>query len=233
MVAETAAGPHLVKLRGAAQGTASLVAEVIVGALADHLGLPVPARRIVILTEATSIDDPNDELADLLTASLGDNLGFVYLPTARVFHPGEVARVDPDFASRVRWLDWLVMNPDRSRANPNLLVERSRIWLIDHGAALPFHHDWATTTEQTPHRETAGHPHLLAGQATRLAALDALLTAAISREVLVAALADVPDSFLAPLLPPGAAAESLARRRAAYVAFLWKRLQGPRQLAGP
>jgi hypothetical protein len=233
VVAETAAGTHLVKLRGAAQGTASLVAEVIVGALADHLGLPVPARRIVTLTQDTLTDDRNDELADLLTASIGDNLGFVYLPTARAFHPGEVARVDPEFASRVRWLDWLVMNPDRSRANPNLLVEGARFWLIDHGAALPFHHNWATATEEAPHREEAGHPHLLAAQATRIRERDALLTAAISREVLVAAVADVPDSFLAPLMSPNAAAGSLERRRAAYVAFLWKRLQGPRHLAGP
>ena len=34
-------------------------------------------------------------------------------------------------------------NVDRTPRNPNLLVWHDRVWLIDHGAALYFHHrDW-------------------------------------------------------------------------------------------
>lgn len=228
VVVDTAAGPHLVKLRGAAQGPGSLVAEVITGAIADRLGLPVPPRRVIHLLPDHPTDDRNDELADLLQASVGENLGFSYLEGARPLFPAEVNRLDPDFAAQVRWLDWLVQNPDRGPANPNILVQGRRFWLIDHGAALPFQHDWRAVTETSPHRPEPPLPHLLDGHALRLAAWDPLLTALLTREALTAAVDDVPASFLAPLLPEGIGADALRRRRAAYVAFLWKRLQGPR-----
>ena len=47
VVAETEEGHFLVKLRGAAQGTAPLAAEVIVAELADALGLAVPRRALL------------------------------------------------------------------------------------------------------------------------------------------------------------------------------------------
>ncbi len=45
MLIDTDAGVFHTKLRGAAQAPASLVAEIVVGALADALGLSVPARE--------------------------------------------------------------------------------------------------------------------------------------------------------------------------------------------
>src|SRR5262245_61167283 len=111
VVVETTDGEWILKLRGAAQGTAALVAEVIVGGIADRLGLPVPERRVLRLAPDTPTDDRNDELADLLNASRGENLGFRFLDRARTPRPEEIARVSADFASQVRWLDWLVMNP--------------------------------------------------------------------------------------------------------------------------
>lgn len=229
VVAATSDGPWFVKLRGAAQGPAALVAEVIVGGLADRLELPVPDRRVLRLPSDPHSDDRNDELADLLARSVGDNLGFRWIEGAHVARPTECAEAPLDFAARVRWLDWLAQNPDRSPANPNLLRQGQRWWLIDHGAALPFQHDWSAVTEQSPTRAGRRLPHLFdtlaAGQ---LAAWDPLLTALLSRQTLTEVVASVPDSFLAPLLPaPGPPA--LARRRAGYVAYLWKRLQGPRE----
>src|SRR5262245_26471595 len=158
VVVETDSGRYLVKLRGAAQGPATLVAEVVVGGIADLLGLAVPARVVIELSATTPTDDANDELADLLFASQGDNLGFQFLERAHPLHPAEVRDVPKDWASQVRWLDWLVLNPDRTPANPNILGVGSRYWLIDHGAALPFQHDWAQVTEATPLRlEPPGH----------------------------------------------------------------------------
>lgn len=228
VVVATAEGEYVVKLRGAAQGTSSLVAEVIVGALADRLGLPVPPRRTITLDAETPTDDRNDELADLLRASVGENLGFRHLPNARPVRDDDFARMSADFASQVRWLDWLTLNPDRTPRNPNLLADGVGFWLIDHGAALPFQHDWERVTEDTPMRPDFSAPHALDAAATRLAEWDPLLTALLSREVLADVVAQVPDSFLRPLLPGGASAEPLDRRRAAYAAVLWKRLRGPR-----
>ena len=216
------------KLRGAAQGSLALIAEVIVGGLADHLGLPVPARRVLFLSADPPTDDHNDELADLLARSVGENLGFRLLERARDPRPEEIASAPIDFASQVRWLDWLTLNPDRTPANPNLLREGAHWWLIDHGAALPFQHDWSAVTEQSPGRAGPPIPHLLDQRASRLAAWDPLLTSLLSREDLSAILALVPDSFLQPTVPDPQSRGQLDRRRAAYVAFLWKRLQGPR-----
>ena len=228
VVVETGEGLYLVKLRGAAQGVATLVAEVVVAALADRLGLDVPARRVVTLSAGVPTDDRNDELADLIAASAGENLGFRFLEKARQFRPADRERVSADLASQIRRLDWLVANPDRGPDNPNILVDGSRFWLIDHGAALPFQHDWEAVTEDSPRRAPLPLTHLFDGLATRVDQWDPILTALLPRETLTAAVDQVPDSFLRPLLPSAGPPDMLARRRAAYVAFLWKRLQGPR-----
>ncbi len=221
----TEEGPFLLKLRGAAQGPAALVAEVIVGALADRLGLPVPERAMVQLNLETPTDDQNDELADLLRASVGESLGFRYLERARPFRSSDLAEISVDWASQVRWLDWLVLNPDRTAANPNILVEGKQFWLIDHGAALFFHHDWTGVTEQMPQRQEVASPHLFHTRAGRLVDWDPILTSMIDRRHLVDAVELVPESFLEPLIGAGGS-DRISRRRAAYVAFLWKRLRG-------
>jgi hypothetical protein len=226
VVVETAAGQYFVKLRGAAQGTAALVAEVLVAELADRIELPVPSRRVVTFGPDLPTDDRNDELADLLAASRGENLGFQFLPAARPFVPADLNLVTADFAAHVRWLDWLVLNPDRSPANPNIMVEGRRLWLIDHGASLPFHHDWATVTEATPLRPPPSVPHVLAALVDGLAEWDELLTRSLSRKAVEQSVAAIPASFLQPLLPAGAGPEALDQRRAAYRDFLWRRLSG-------
>lgn len=226
IVVETDGGPFVVKLRGAAQGTAALVAEVIVGALADQLGLAVPERRLVQLAAETPTDDRNDELADLLAASHGENLGFRFLPTARSLAASDLEHLPREWAARVRWLDWLVLNPDRTAKNPNILVDGRHYWLIDHGAALWFQHDWAAVTEQSPHRAEWATSHLFDPICGAVELIGTAVVDRLSREQLSAATAVVPDSFLMPLLGRDASREALERRRAAYATFLWKRQCG-------
>jgi hypothetical protein len=224
---DTDDGAYVVKLRGAAQGVRALTAEVIVAELAEALGLAVPARALIRITPPLPTDDRDQELGDLVRASAGWNLGLRHLPGARELTPVEIATLDEAQASRIAWLDGLVMNVDRTTANPNLLAWGGRVWLIDHGAALPFQYAWAEVTEAHPRR--AGPPltaHALRHRATRVAMLDDALAATLSRRVIEAAVARVPDELLAP--PPGGALATPARLRAAYVAFLWKRLAPPR-----
>lgn len=230
---DTGAGPRFTKLRGAAQGTAPLVAEVVVAALAEAIGLFVPARSLVTFAADLPSDDRNDELADLLRASAGVNLGFAVLDDARDLRAEDVPRVSEEEASAIVWLDALVQNPDRTARNPNLLLRRGRLWLIDHGAALGFHYDWPGVREEAPRRAWAPRrPHVLAERAVIVQELDALLADQLGRDVLEAAVAAVPDAFLAPLVPDPTAT-ALARRRAAYVAYLWKRLKAPRLFLPP
>jgi len=240
VVVETEAGPRLVKLRGAGQGTGPLVAELIVGALAEALELHVPARALVVLERKIPSDDRDEELGDLLRASTGVNLGFELLRDVRDVQADDLAALDAVEAAAVLWLDRLVLNTDRTLRNPNLLLQGRRLYLIDNGAALRFQYDWMAVTEAAarrivPERE----PHLLArvAQSKDWPTWDAVFAGRLTRSVLQSAVDDVPDTFLLPLLPATiastiAAAEALRRRRAAYVAFLWKRLQPPRAFAG-
>ena len=79
-------------------------------------------------------------MQDLLTASVGLNLGVDFLPGCV-----RLRRRPPAAARRWRrilWLDAFTANVDRTWRNPNLLVWHRRTWAIDHGAALYFHHGW-------------------------------------------------------------------------------------------
>ncbi|MDX2170810.1 MAG: HipA family kinase [Deltaproteobacteria bacterium] len=235
LVVETDDGLYVAKLRGAAQGPAALVAEIVVAALAERLGLRVPQRVLLRLDPGFECLDRDAELADLLRASRGVNLGLRYLSGARELCAADATRLDGETATRILWLDRLVMNVDRTARNPNLLAWQGAVWLIDHGAALPFQHDWAAVSEATPRRPgPVGAAHLLHARAAGLALRDAGLARRLTRAVLQAAVDQVPEEFLLPLLPAGAADDALRRRRAAYVALLWKRLRAPRPfLAGP
>ncbi len=50
--------------------------------------------------------------------------------------------VDEIEASKIVWLDSFLTNVDRTFRNTNMLVWHGETWLIDHGAALYFHHTW-------------------------------------------------------------------------------------------
>ena len=240
IVVETAAGACIVKLRGAAQGTGPLVAEVVVGAIADAIGLSVPARMLVTLQPTVNIPERDAELRDLMGASVGTNLGFAYLDGARDFVLTEIDKVSAVDRAAIFWLDRFVMNPDRNAENTNLLWFKNKLWLIDHGASLGFQYDWSTVTEQSPTRQfVETEPHLFAASLSTndVAAVDEKFAKILTREVLDRAVNEVPDSFLMPLLGKDAdlvsVSEALRRRRAAYSAFLWKRVTGPRTFANP
>lgn len=133
-------GTYVVKFRGAGQGLKVLVAEVIVGELARALGLAVPRLVTIDLPPAIARYEADEEVQDLLNASPGTNLGVDLLPGALGWDGSR--EVEPELAARVVWLDALTANVDRTWANPNLLLWHGRPWLIDHGAALYFHHSW-------------------------------------------------------------------------------------------
>ena len=238
MVVETSAGRRLMKLRGAAQGTGPLVAEIIVAELADSLGLAVPERSLIELPAKIETADWDDELADLLAASVGLNLGFDFLAGARDFAASDLARVGPGDRAAILWLDRFTLNPDRTRRNPNLLWWSDRFWLIDHGATLRFQYAWRRVSETSP-REPGLAPdaHLFEAAVADLHLVDAALASRVTHDVLEAAVAAVPESFLLPLLSPPAAsagaASELMTLRAAYVAFLWNRLRAPRLFIEP
>ncbi|WP_440901488.1 HipA family kinase, partial [Actinosynnema sp.] len=134
-------GMYVLKFRGAGQGVKVLVAEIVVGELARRLGFRVPEIVLVELDPELARSEPDQEVQELLRASGGLNIGLDYLPGSFDYNP-VVRAPEPAEATRLLWLDGLVLNVDRSWRNPNTLLWHRKLWLIDHGAALYPHHYW-------------------------------------------------------------------------------------------
>ncbi|MFC5213249.1 HipA family kinase [Streptomyces coerulescens] len=219
-------GTYVVKFTGSAQGRKALVAEVIVGELARALGLRFPELVLVHFDPAVADSEPHQEVRDLHAASAGVNLGMDFLPGARDFTP-EVAktfRVDPLEAGRIVWLDALTANVDRTVHSSNLMIwptsgtVPARLWLIDHGAALIFHHRWDGAD---PEKSYDFRHHALGHYAPDVRAADAELAPRVTEELLRTIVAEVPDAWLAH--EPGAL--SPGEVRDAYVAHLHARVR--------
>jgi hypothetical protein len=185
-------GTYVLKFRGAGHGPLALVAEIIAGQLARGLGLRTPELALAWLDPRIAASEPDQEIQDLLRASEGLNLAVDFLPGSAGFDPlGWTA--DEGFASELLWFDALIQNVDRTWRNPNLLVWHGDIWLIDHGAALYFQHDW--TRQADPAKPFDARQHVLRDRATKLeqahAKLAPLVTATLLDEVTV----DVPGEW--------------------------------------
>lgn len=210
---------YVLKFRGAGQGTKALIAELIAGELARTLGLRVPELVFVNLDPAFGRTEPDEEIQDLLKASAGLNLALHYLSGAITFDP-LVTTIAPRLASQIVWLDCFVTNVDRTARNTNMLMWHKELWLIDHGAALYFHHSDQPWEAQAVRPFLAVKDHVLLPQAADLTAVDveyrALLTTDRIREIVGL----IPDDWLATEGTDLSAAE----QRAVYVQFLTTRL---------
>jgi hypothetical protein len=218
-------GTYVVKFRGAGQGPKALIAEIIVGELARRLGLPMPDLALVEFGEVLGRAEPDPEVQELLLNSAGQNLGMDFLPGSLGFDP-RVHRVDPGLAARVLWLDALVENVDRTWRNPNLLMWHGSLWLIDHGASLYFHHNWASAANAVL-RPFKAADHALAGQASSVKDVHESFAPQVTPSMLDEVLAMVPDEWLVDPHSWTADFESPHEARQAYRGHLLARLDQP------
>jgi hypothetical protein len=219
-------GIYVVKFRGAGQGSAALVAEVVVGELGRRLGVRVPELVVLDLDPEIARREPDEEVQELLTASAGDNLGLDFLPGS-IGYDGIGWQPPAEEAARVLWLDAFTANVDRTWANPNLLVWHRRMWAIDHGAALAFQHAWPPAATWAARRYDLSE-HVLGPVAARLdaaarARLDAELAALVTEDVLAEVLALVPDGWLLGMNAAIGDDRDAASWRARYVDYLLAR----------
>lgn len=217
-------GMYVVKFTGAGQGPKVLVAEVVVGELGRALGLRVPELVSIELPAPIARYEADEEVQDLLNASGGLNLGIDYLPGA-FGYDGSRPVPGPE-AEAILWLDAFTANIDRTWDNPNLLVWHRRPWLIDHGAALYFHHGWPSRAPNAQRFAAArfdADRHLLRAQAGDPGSRHEEFAAALDDATLVRVVEMVPDAWLEPT-------EQLADAdavRAAYIEHLRARLDSP------
>jgi hypothetical protein len=210
-------GMYVLKFRGAGQGKKALIAEVVAGELARALGFAVPELALVELDATLGRAEPDPEIQDLLAASVGLNLGVDFLPSALPFSPAAGSIPEPGLAADIVWFDALITNVDRTAQNTNMLLWHDRLWLIDHGAALYFHHasEQAEGHERTPFAAIA--QHVLVPFAGSIADADARLAPRVTRELLQEIAAAVPNEWLDGDDPQ------------VYVDYLLGRLTEPRQ----
>lgn len=133
---------YVVKFRGAGHGTKALIAELIGGMVAHALGFNVPELVFLDLDQKFGITEGDEEIQDLLKGSVGRNIGLHFLSGAFTFD-ASVNDIDPATAAKIVWLDAFLTNVDRTTLNTNMLVWDRKLWLIDHGASLMFHHAWS------------------------------------------------------------------------------------------
>ena len=217
-------GTYVLKFRGAGQGLKVLVAEVVVAGLARLIDVAVPDLAVISLDPRIARYEADEEVQDLLTASVGTNLGVDFLPGSLGYDGSRPPSAD--LAERILWLDALTANVDRTWANPNLLVWHGRTWAIDHGAALYFHHVWprrAPDPDRFAVQPFDASRHVLRDVAVDVAAHHDELAPALTPDALAAVVADVPDEWLEPT--PFLA--DTAAIRDAYVRMLTARLATP------
>ena len=211
-------GTYVVKFHGAGQGRKALVAEVIGGELARALGLATPALVTIEVDPILAANEPDEEVQALLRASPGRNLGVDFLPGALDLDPAAFA-VSAELAGRILWFDALIGNVNRSWRNPNLLFWHGTPYLIDHGAALTFHHNWAAARD--PAAEYDAREHALLGCSPDVDSADATFAGLITEEFLARITQEVPEGWLAD--EPGFASPDAVRR--AYITALLARVQ--------
>jgi hypothetical protein len=216
-------GMYVLKFRGAGQGPKALIAELLGGEIARAAGLPVPEIVFVELDIDLARTERDPEIQSLIKASAGLNLGLDYLPGAVTFDP-VAEKLNADLASSVVWFDAYVSNVDRTPRNTNMLMWHRRVWLIDHGSALIFHHTW------TDYRESSRDPfhmikdHVLLPFANSLREVDSKIAGRLTQDVINSIVKLIPDAWLV----GDSQFNDSNQHRDAYSEYLMSRLEPPR-----
>jgi len=221
-------GLYVLKFRGAGQGPKALIAELVAGEIGRALGLPVPEIVLMKLDGELARTEADAEIQDLLRASAGLNLALDFLPSAVTFDP-LISRPEPMLASLIVWFDAFVMNVDRTPRNANMLLWHRRLWLIDHGAALTFQHQWGGPGGDILARSASPFAfikdHMLLPFAERLEEADAQASALLTPQRLAGIVALIPDDWLL----DREAFSDVAGERDAYRRVLQARLDAPHE----
>ena len=214
-------GLYVLKFRGAGQGVLALVAELICAEIGRALDLPVPEVVFASVGSELGRNEGDPEIRELLQASLGNNLAMDYLPGSAMFDPAARDPVDTVLAARTIWFDAFITNVDRAAKNPNLLCWHRSLYLIDHGAALYFHHDWRELDKNARSRFTLIRNHVLLPWAEGLEDADEWMRSRLTRPVLEQVLQEVPDDWLL----PEPTASTPDAKRAGYLRYFLTRLE--------
>ena len=211
---------YVLKFRGAGQGVKALIAELIGGELARFLGIKMPEIVFATLDDTISKTEPDEEIQDLLQASVGLNLGVHYLSGSITFDP-IVKQIEPKLASKIVLLDYILTNVDRTPRNTNMLMWHKELWLIDHGASLYFHHSWENWEAQSKRLFPQIKDHVLLAQATALEEIVEEFQEKLSSKFINEVVSLIPDEWLNDY----SVSDSPEERRQVYAKFIETRVK--------
>ncbi|MBI5877181.1 MAG: aminotransferase class I and II [Chloroflexi bacterium] len=214
-------GTYVLKFRGAGHGAKALIAEWLGAGIARALGLPIPEIVLMQLDPEFGKTERDPEIRTLIQSSAGLNLAVDYLPGAIGFEVMDRPRIAPDLASLIVWFDSFITNVDRAARNPNMLWWKRQLYLIDHGAAFYFQHNWpeANNVAHSPFRTIKDHVLLLS--ASQIEAAGQRAAAHLNN----AFLDDLAGSIPTEWLEPAEGFASADAHRAAYGRFMRARLE--------
>jgi hypothetical protein len=216
-------GMYVLKFRGAGQGPKALIAELLAGEIARAADLPVPELVLMQLDPDLARTEPDPEIQDLIRASGGLNVGLDYLPGAVTYDP-VIHRPAPALASAIVWFDAFVTNVDRTARNTNMLMWHRQLHLIDHGAALYFHHSWSEDyLERSRDPFARIRDHVLLPFASSLEEAHESMLQRLAPPLLRSLVALIPDELLA----GDTMFATAGAFRAAYERYLLRRLEPP------
>ena len=223
------------KFRGAGQGAKVLVAELDRRADSRSASsLPIPELALVDVGERFGRSEPDPEIQDLLRRSHGTNVGTA-LPRGRVqLRPRRRRRSHLARARGAHRLARRVHDEPgpHARTTRTCSIWQRRPWLIDHGAALYAHHDWARSTTRA---RVTSFPLIRSHVLLAAAAISPPPTRSARRALTPDVIDDVVDAVPDDLLldnaggPPEFASAADARER--YARYLTRRLAPPRAFA--
>jgi hypothetical protein len=213
-------GLYVLKFRGAGQGPRALIAELLAGEVGRLAGLPVPEIVFMELPAELARTEPDAEIQSLIRASAGLNIALDYLPGSVTFDP-LIYVPDAQLASAIVWFDAFVCNVDRTARNVNMLMWHRRLWLIDHGASLYFHHAWKDGDQQAMNPFALIKDHVLLKWASALAEVDAQMASRLTGGPLAAIVQLIPDSWI----PDDPGFSDKRAQREAYFDYFMRRLQ--------
>jgi hypothetical protein len=209
---------YVLKFRGSGQGVKTLIAELLGGEIARMAGLKVPEIVFAWLDTSFGRTEPDEEIQDLLKASVGLNLGLHYLSGSITYDPA-AAPVEDSLASLIVWLDCFLMNVDRTSQNTNMLSWNKELWLIDHGASLYFHHSWNNWQEYAQKPFAQVKDHVLLPFASEIEKAGAYFRASLNDDKLRRVVEMLPEEWLRYTFD-----ESPEEVRDIYFRFFQKRL---------
>lgn len=126
----------LVKLRAGLSGEYALLSEWFGNTVGDLIGLTTQRPHWIWLDENVVSNDIHIEVRELINKSAGVNIGFRYIENAQTVEPKDLEEIGDGNFTDAFLFDVLMLNIDRTRANPNVLKDRNSLFLSDYESSL-------------------------------------------------------------------------------------------------